>query len=72
VRAHDSLASDSKAALLERPNGIEVIDARELWHRSGDLDLPNFRSEKQVVSDGQVLANRFSDVLEGFGFCNTL
>jgi len=67
-----SLASDSEAALLERSNGIEMIDARELGHRSGDLDLPNFRSEEQVISDGQVLTDRFSDVLEGFGFCNTL
>ena len=60
------LAGDSETCLLERADGIEMIDAGELWHRSGDLDLPHFRILQELITDGQILGDCCSDVCERF------
>lgn len=63
-----SLTSDTEVEFLKHPDGIEMIDARDLRHELGDLDLADHRVLQQLVAHGKVLPDGVSDVGESFGF----
>lgn len=49
-----SLTSDTEVEFLKHPDGIEMIDARDLRHELGDLDLADHRVLQQLVAHGKV------------------
>lgn len=66
------LARDAEANLLQHPNGIEVIDAGDLRHRSDDLDFPNVRVLEEFVADREVIADGVLNVRKRFSLGSAL
>lgn len=60
-----SLACDAEASLLERSNGLLVMNPRNLGHGCSDrdVDFADLRVSDQLFDDGQVVGNRLADVL---------
>jgi hypothetical protein len=48
-----ALASDTKADLLEHPDRVEVIDARDTRHPLADLHLTYLDIVEQVIANGE-------------------
>jgi hypothetical protein len=59
------LAHDLKAGLLQRADGVQVIDAGQAGHRLDlDLDFPDNPFEVTVVNHRHVLADCIGDVFQ--------
>lgn len=71
---HDVLAltSDAKAGLLKRPDGVEVIDARDTRHALDDLYLAYISIAEEFVADREILADRLADIRQCFGLSRSL
>ena len=75
VGHHDvlPLSHDSESRLLECPHRVQVVDARDLRHRSArDVDFADHRATQQVFTGGEVLADGVPDVLQRLRFRRSL
>jgi hypothetical protein len=64
-----ALTHDSESRLLERANGVQVVDAGNLGQRLEDyIDFANIYPAQFLVDDGEILADRILDVLQGLRF----
>jgi len=61
-----SLAKHYKAGFLERPNRVEMIDARQFRQKKLNcyIDYPHVLTADLVVDDRQVLCDRHANVLQ--------
>ena len=66
-----ALAGNPEACLLECSDGVEVVDAGELRLGLDGLDFADLRIEQELVTDGEVFADRVSDVVGGLGLGRT-
>jgi hypothetical protein len=65
-------AGDPETGLLERTDGVTVVDAGELGHLYSYVDLADLRAAKKLVDDLEILANGIPDIRERFSLCGTL
>ena len=68
-----SLTDDLETCLLERPNGIQVINAWDLWHGSPyHLDLSHNSISQKLVARLKILLDSILNVGKGFLLRSTL
>lgn len=58
------LSHDSESRFLKRPHRVQVVDARDLRHRSArDFNFSDRGTPEQILACGEVLADGIPDVL---------
>ena len=71
---HDvpTLAHDPESGFLERPNGVEMVDSRELGQGLRDLDFPDLSALNELITHDEILVDRLAYVRDGFRLSSTL
>ena len=66
-RAFGTRPNDAEASLLQGPDRVQVVDARQLGHRSdGDFDFPDLVLLHQLVHRRKIFTDRVPNIFERF------